>query len=89
MDPVTFLDRVFYVRVAGGGAIDYPRDRSDVLAANLTDDSTQWFVCRADFPHDAFATVRDNPHSSTGRRGNAEIITRLSGDNAARGHART
>jgi hypothetical protein len=33
VDQVTFLDRTFYVRRTSDGAVEYPRDRSDVLGA--------------------------------------------------------
>jgi hypothetical protein len=86
-DKVTFLDRTFYVRVTRNGRIEYPRDRSDVLAVDLTDESAVWYVLRADFPADAFVAVRDQLDDSTATSANTTLITRLTGDAAARRHA--
>lgn len=89
VDQVSFLDRTFYARRTSRGAIEYPRDRSDVLAANLADESAVWNVLRADFPADAFVAVRDHLDPSTMTPGNATLIAPLSGDAAARRHAET
>jgi hypothetical protein len=89
VDQVTFLDRTFYVRMTSDGSIEYPRDRSDVLAAELGDEAAVWTVLRADFPADAFVTVRDQLEGSAANPGNTTLITRLAGDVAARRHAET
>ena len=84
---MTFLDRIFYVRQGSEGAVEHPRDASDVLGAALADESAIWEVLRADFPADAFVAVRDDlartdPSSSTVMR-----LARLTGDQAAQRHA--
>jgi hypothetical protein len=89
VDQVTFLDRTFYVRRTSDGALEYPRDRSDVLGGNLADESAVWKVLRADFPADAFVAVRDHLDGSAATAGNTTLITRLTGDAAARQHAET
>jgi hypothetical protein len=88
VDTVNFLDRTFYVRVAQDGGIEYPRDRSDVLAAGLADELPVWYVLRADFPADAFVAARAHIHSPTATTGTT-LITRLTGDNAALRHAQS
>jgi hypothetical protein len=88
VDRVKFLDRTFYVRVTQDGRIEYPRDRSDVLAADLTEESAVWYVLRADFPADAFVAVRDHLPSPTPTFSTTTLITRVTSDAAARRHAR-
>jgi hypothetical protein len=88
-DEVTFLDRTFYVRRTSDGAVEYPRDRLDVLGAKLADESAVWEVLRADFPDDAFAAVRAQLNDSPTTTANTTRIARLTGDAAAHLHART
>jgi hypothetical protein len=87
MDEVQFLDRTFYIRQVNGGAIEFPRDRRDVLAAELDDASATWFVVCADFPMDAFGIVRDLQHNPASQPASKAIVAHLSGDRAARAHA--
>lgn len=89
IDEVTFLDRIFYVRRTADGAVEYPRDRFDVLGANLADESAVWNVLRADFPADAFVAVRDHVDGSAATDANVTLVARLTGDTAARKHAET
>lgn len=88
-DHVPFLDRVFYVRVTNSEKPEYPRDRADVLAADLHDGSATWYVIRADFPADAYVFVRDRDETPGVGEGPATLIRCLTGDAAARAHAQT
>ena len=79
IDAVTFLDRTFYIRRAPSGVVEYPRDRLDVLSANLAEESAVWQVLRADFPADAFVAVRDHLDGGSTAAVNTTFISRLSG----------
>jgi len=87
VDHVAFLDRVFYIRVTPDGDVEFPRDRHDVLATGLDDDSAIWHVIRADFPIDAFVLIRDREHTPDPGATRKAVITEISGDRAARAHA--
>jgi hypothetical protein len=89
VDEVTFLDRTFYVRRTSDGTVEHPRDRSDVLRANLADESAVWEILRADFPADAFVAVRHRLDGSAATAANTTLMACLTGDAAARQHAKT
>lgn len=86
-DEVPFLDRLFYIRRTNATGIEFPRDRDDVLATELDDDTSSWYVLRTDFPIDAYVLIRDSWHAADRELANPAVITELSGDRAARAHA--
>jgi hypothetical protein len=87
VDQVSFLDRVFYIRVTPDGDTEFPRDGRNVLATGLGDDSATWYVIRADFPMDAFVLIRDREHVPDAEATRKALITEISGDRAAGAHA--
>lgn len=88
-DVVTFLDRLFYIRViAGEPRPEFPRSAADVVALDLDDESAVWSVVRSDFPMDAWACVRDLGEARADKPDHAGVVARLVGDQQARQHAR-
>ncbi len=58
-----------------------------MLATELDDDSATWHVLRADFPMDAFVSIRDHERASHLEVTRGAVMTELSGDRSARTHA--
>jgi hypothetical protein len=87
-DAVTFLDRLFYIRVIEGEhRPEFPRSAAGVVALDLDDESAIWYAVRADFPMDAWTYVRDLGEAGADRLNHASVIARLVGDQHARRHA--